>query len=70
MSAANITLGGWLGNFLMRLAAGATPIDGLHESSANAITNVPPRSRRSRHFDASYELGPAANQTQFIRGLS
>jgi hypothetical protein len=71
MSTAGIILGGWLGNFLTRLAAGATPIDGLHESTVKAaVTNVPPRRRRSRHFGASPELAPAADQTQFIRGLS
>lgn len=70
MSTAGITLGGWLGNLLTRIAVGATPIDGLHESSVKAATNAPPRRRRSRHFAGSYELGPARDQSQFIRGLS
>jgi hypothetical protein len=66
---AGITLGGWLGTFLTRLAAGATPIDGLHVPSAKTATDVPPHPARSRHFATSCELGPAPGQTQFVRGL-
>ena len=64
-----ITLGGWLGNLLTRLAAGATPIDGLHESGVKTASDARPRPARSRHFAASGELGPAPGQTQFVRGL-
>jgi hypothetical protein len=64
-----ITLGGWLGHFLTKLAAGATPIDGLHEPGAHAVANVPPQPARSRHFAASCEAGPLPGQTQFVRGL-
>jgi hypothetical protein len=65
-----ITLGGWLGNFLIRLAEGATPIDGVHQATRRAADNVPSQAARSRHFAASYERGVTADQKQFIRGLS
>jgi hypothetical protein len=65
----SITLGGWLGNLLTKVAAGATPIDGLHEASAKADSSVRPRPVRSRHFGASCDVGPGRGQTQFVRGL-
>jgi hypothetical protein len=65
----SITLGGWLGNLLTKVATGATPIDGVHAASAKTTSDVRARPVRSRHFAASCELGPAPGQTQFVRGL-